>query len=508
MKIKNRVDRLIDESTLLNIPLMFQLVFRYKFLAILTIIGCMSICYHMYNKQVEVYWSSIRFANLKEKSSSPMDAISVALGSDTSDRGFSNSLAEEVKALRVSMDFTRKIAKKVMNHEYFMEMNFNPTNNKSEEFLSPSIVTECKENKDCILETLVGLIPGFYDIDDPERTGLNFVLEVGTADEGTTKALLDIVANSIRESRVDSIKLTYTDQKKSAESLVEKEKKSLEEAKYFTLIKKREILKRDIENLQYEIQVNNKLALENQSLLSIAEAKVSKSNKMIRSQIDSKGLNIDKKRAFLKVKIDNLRKDINALELLRVSHSTKEVEILDTLKEELAKSERKLKKYGNSRSLASRNEFVSKTRDEVEESEFNFDVYKNYSEKAKHKYTELLATNSALVDDLLKTKTKLEKLRPTVEFVKALEAKVIQLKLLEITTTSDLKFDNFATLPVKSKKVSRLMIFAYSVFFITFAMIAMLAMRFITDDNIYDESDLKRIFSDVDILGVSPKFEE
>ena len=109
---------------------------------------------------------------------------------------------------------------------------------------------------------------------------------------------------------------------------------------------------------------------------------------------------------------------------------------------------------------------------------------------------------------MLKTKTKLEKLRPTVEFVKALEAKVIQLKLLEITTTSDLKFDNFATLPVKSKKVSRLMIFAYSVFFITFAMIAMLAMRFITDDNIYDESDLKRIFSDVDILGVSPKFEE
>jgi hypothetical protein len=462
----------------------------------------------MYNKQVEVYWSSIRFTNLKEKSTSPMDAISVALGSDTGDRGFSNSLAEEVKALRVSMDFTRTIAKKVMDHDYFANMNFNPTNNKSDDYLAPSIVNDCKGERSCVLETLVSLIPGFYDIDDPERTGLNFVLEVGTADKKTTEVLLDIVSNSIRETRVNSIRLTYTDQRKSAEQLVEKEKEGLEEANYFTLIKRREILKRDIDNLQYEIQVNNKLALENQSLLSIAEAKVVKSNKMIQAQIDSKGLNIDKKRAFLKNKIENLRKDINALELLRVSHSTKEVEIIDSLRKELRKSEKKLKKYGNSRSLASLNEFVSKTRDEVEESEFNYDVYKNYSEKAKIKYSTLLAKNSSLVDDLLKTKTKLEKLRPTVEFLKALEAKVIQLKLLEITSTSDLKFDNFATLAVKSKKISKLMIFVYSVFFIAFSMIAILAMRFVTDDNIYDESDLKRIFPDVEILGVSPKFEE
>jgi hypothetical protein len=508
MNLTNKLERLIDESTILNIPLMFQLVFRYKYLSILAIVSCLSVCHHLYNKQVEVYWSSIRFSNLKEKSNSPMDAISVALGSDTNERGYSSSLAEEVKGLRVSMDFTRDIAHKVMKHDYFFNMNFNPTNNKSEEYLVSSLITKCEKNRECVLEELVGLIPGFYSINDPERTGLNFVLEVGTADKKTTQVLLKLISEAISESRVDSIRLTYTDQRKSAEQLVEKEKKRLEDENYLSLTKSKEILKNDIDNLQYEIQINNKLSWENKSLLSIAEAKVKKSNKMISSQIDNKELNKDKKRNFLKEKIENMRKDINALEMLRISHSTKEIEILDSLKSELKKSEMDLKNLGNSRSLASLNEFVNKTQDSVEESEFNYDVYKKYSEKAKTNYRDLLAKNSSLVDQLLFTKNKLEKLRPIVEFLKALESKVIQLKLLEITSTSDLKFDNFATFPVKSKKISKLMIFVYSFFFIVFSMLGVLCIRFITDDNIYDESDLNRIFPDVEVLGVSPKFEE
>lgn len=508
MNIKNKLDRLVDESTILNIPLMFQLVFRYKVLSVLTVVSCLSVCHYLYNKQVEVYWSSIRFSNLQEKSTSPMDAINVALGSDTGDRGYGNSLAEEVKALRVSMDFTRKIAKKVMKHDYFFNMNFNPTNNKSEDYVVSSFIENCKKDKDCLMEELVGLIPRFYSIEDPERTGLNFVLEVGTADKKTTTILLKIISDAISESRVDTIRLTYTNQRESAEQLVHKEKTKLEDENYFSLTKTKEILKNDLNNLQHEIQINNKLSWENESLLSIAQAKVKKSNKMISAQIDTKELNKDKKRNFLKEKIDNLRKDINALEMLRISHSTEEVEILDSLKGELTKSENSLKSLGNSRSLASLNEFVNKTQDSVEESEFNYDVYKNYSQKAKENYKGLLIKNSNLVDDLLSTQNRLEKLRPIVEFLKALESKVIQLKLLEITSMSDLKFDNFPTFPVKSKKISKLMIFVYSFFFIVFSMLGVLCLRFISDDNIYDESDINRIFPNVDVLGVSPKFED
>ena len=437
-----------------------------------------------------------------------MDAISVALGSEKSDRSFSSSVAEEVKALRVSMDFTRKVAKKVMKDDYFYNMNFNPTNNKTKEFFASSLIAECEKDETCLIEKLVALIPGFYSIEDPERTGLNFVLEVGTADKRTTEILLSIISDSISESRVDSIRITYTDQRKSAEQLVRKEKKRLEDEQYLALIKNKEVLRKEIDNLQSEIQISKKLSLENQSLLSIAKAKVSKSNTMIKKQIDSRELNQDKKREFLKERIDNLRKDVNALEMLRFSHSTKEIEILNSLKKELRKSENELMKMGNKRSLASLNKFVDKTQDSVEESEFNFNVYKNYSETAKENSKELTLRNSILLDNLLLTQEKLEKLRPIVDFLKALESKVIQLKLLEITSTSDLKFDNFATFPVKSKKISRLMIFVYSFFFVMFTILGALCLRFITDDNIYDEADLKRIFPDIEVLGVSPKFEE
>lgn len=508
MIFKEKINRLIDESTLINVPLMFKLLVRYKFLTFITIISCLYASFYLYNKQSEVYWSSIRFSNLQEKSSSPIDAVSAALGSDIKDRGMSSSLAEEVRALRLSMDFTINITKKLMQDSYFNQMNLNPTNKKTEKFIVSNIKEECEQEEACVMDTVVGLIPGFYSIEDPERTGLNFVLEVGTADKKTTEILLDVVAKAISASRFDAIRMTYIKQKKSAEELVEEEREVLKKMDYIGLVKKKEILKDEIGNLQYEIQTHNKLFMENQSLLSIAEARVQKGNRLIKSGVDRKGLNVDKKRRFLKSKIENLSKDINALELIRISHSTKEVEILNSLKKELRKSERSLKKLGNVRSISSLDDFVKKSKDAIEESEFNYKVYKGYSDKAKMKRKALMEKNSFLVDSFLSTKTKLEQIKPSVEFLKALEGKVIQLKLLEITSTSDLKFDNYATSPVKTKKISRLMLFVYSFFFVSFSLLTVLCARFLFDGNVYDEDDLKRMFPHIEVLGIAPKFEE
>ncbi|OUR96683.1 hypothetical protein A9Q84_10090 [Halobacteriovorax marinus] len=508
MILKEKIERLIDESTLLNIPLMFKLLFRYKFVVMATIVFCLSVCSYLYTRQVEIYWSSIRFSNMQEKSSSPMDAISVALGTDAKDGGFNNSLAEEVRALRLSMDFTRNLVNKLMEKEYFDKMDFNPTNKKSDKFIVSELKNTCEGKEDCFIEAMVRLVPGFYSIEDPERTGLNFVLEVGTADKRTTEILLDVVAKAISASRLDTIRMGYIEQTKSAEKLVAKERVSLKEKNYLGLVKKKELLKDEVTNLQYEIQIHNKLLMENQSQLTIAEAKVQKANSIIKLGVDNKGLNTDKKRNFLREKIDNLSKDINALELIRISHSTREIDILNSLKKELRKSERKLKKLGNTRSVASLNEFVQKSKIKVEENEFNYRVFKGYALKASKKAVLLKEKSTGLVDSLLSTKTKLEHMRPSVNFLKALEAKVIQLKLLEITSTSDLKFDNFATFPVKTKKITRLMLFVYTVFFIVFSLLGVLCTRFLFDDNVYDEEDLKRIFPKVNVLGTAPTFEE
>jgi len=508
MIFKEKISRLIDESTLLNVPLMFKLLFRYKFLTFLTISTCLYASYYLYNRQTEIYWSSIRFSNLQEKSSSPIDAVSVALGSDTKNRGLNSSIAEEVRGLRLSMDFTISIATALMEDPYFDEMNLNPTNKKSDAYRVSNIKEECEQEKKCILETIVGLIPGFYSIEDPERTELNFVLEVGTADKETTEILLDVVSKAINTSRFDSIRLTYVEQKKSAKTLVDQEREVLKNMNYVELVKRKEILKDEIGNLQYEIQTHNKLYMENESHLTIAEARVQKASRLIKAGVDRKGLNIDKKRRFLKEKIENLSKDINALELIRISHSTKEVEILNSLKKELRKSERRLKKLGNVRSVSSLDEFVKKSKDVIEESEFNYRVYKGYAEKAEKKTKALMERNSLLVDAFLSTKSKLEQIKPSVAFLKALEEKVIQLKLLEITSTSDLKFDNYATIPVKTKKISKLMLFVYTFFFITFSLLGVLCLRFLFDGNVYDEDDLKRMFPKIDILGIAPQFEE
>jgi len=507
----SRAKRILDENTLINISLIAKLLARYKYLSIAAVVLSIGLSLSLYHHQADRYWSSIRFTNLKDNSSSPMEAVSIALGGGNKERHGTN-VAEEIKTLRSSMDFTRKVVEKILVHEDFEKLDFNKKITKTDKFTVPAIRKSCEENnvsENCLFNFLIKALPMYYTISDPSRSGLNFVLEVGTTNELTTNVLLNTISLTIKELREESIQMTFTEQRIATENLVQQKREELEKNKYQELLKNEEILQNQISTLQLEIETQNKLYLENKSSMNIAEAKLKKVNKAIKKGINRKQLGRDKKRHFLRQKIENLTKDINALEFLATDHSVKEKDIIYQLKKERRSSERALKKLGsNKRSVAYFNDFLSKTNQKFGESELNYSVYKEYAEKAKFRYSELLKDNWSLLEKMLKLKTTLAKLRPSVEFLKALEAKVIQLRLMEITSTSDLKFDKFAAVPSKTKKIGKLMIFVYGFVLTVFTLCISLFLRFIFDDRIHDEDDLKRIFANIEIVGVAPSFKK
>ncbi len=510
MNIISRAKRILDENTIINLPLIFQLLLRYKILSVSILTLTISLVVNFYFHQADQYWSSIRFTNLKDNSSSPMEAVSMALGGDSKDRHMGSNVAEEMKTLRSSMDFTRKVVEKIMGHEEFEEMDFNQKITKTDKFKVPILQKSCEgEQESCLFHLLLKIIPDYYTISDPSRSGLHFVLEVGTTDKLTTSILLKTISLTIKELREESIQMTFSEQRIATESLVNQKRTELEKNKYQELLKNEEILQNQISTLQLEIETQNKLYLENKSSMNIAEAKLKKVNKAIKKGINRKQLGKDKKRIFLRDKIENLTKDINALEMLATDHSKREIEIIYALKKQRSKSERSLKKLGsNKRSVAFFNDFLSKTNQQFGESELNYSVYKEYADKAKFRYKELLKENWSLLEKMLKLKTTLEKLRPSVEFLRALEAKVIQLRLMEITSTSDLKFDEYAAIPTKTKKIGRLMMFVYGLIFSLLLLGVSLLLRFVFDDRIHSEDDLKRMFSNIEVVGVVPQFKK
>ena len=141
-------------------------------------------------------------------------------------------------------------------------------------------------------------------------------------------------------------------------------------------------------------------------------------------------------------------------------------------------------------------------------SEFDYKVYKKHLEKANVVLDDMTSRKKELLEAQLKLQEEMEKLRPTIEFVKALEAKLLHVKLMEETVTTDLRFDTYATPPDNSKRLGKVLLFAYTMMLWTMIVMGYLVTRYLVDDRIYDEDDLKKFVGDVPILGETPKFDD
>ena len=103
---------------------------------------------------------------------------------------------------------------------------------------------------------------------------------------------------------------------------------------------------------------------------------------------------------------------------------------------------------------------------------------------------------------------KLDDMKPNTGYLDLLEKKLISLKLLSSTITTDLVVDNIGNnIKIhKNASLSKYLVFATisSIFFI----FLLTVIRYLFDQKIYSEDDVKVFFEDLEVIGNTPEFEK
>lgn len=494
---------LLDSTTIINFPFLWKLACRYwkSSLVITALVFTVSAAFYL--TQTELYTTTVKFSDMNVKADPTMMALGTMLGNKA------QSSSADISGLRHSRDFTQRISERLFANPYFYSLNFGKSlidvRNKS----GAQLYRSCSGDKTCIYNLIAKIIPQFFNILDPERTNSNYVLQVQAADRLTASIMLKEIREALHDTRISVLKSALAGQKQVTSEMLMQNKKNLLDLEYDKKLENKAILDSQIFQLENQISSQNKIVIEHQANLSRMEARVKGTRDALKKDINFGDLSADKKRQSLEGKVESLTNDIHALEVADGGTSVKDNGIIAQLRQELKETQKQLQALKKGRhSLVSTDRFMKTTEENMDVSEFDYKVYRSHLEKATSVYNEMLKNKQVLLEAQLKLQEEMEKLRPSVEFVKALEAKLLQVKLLEETVTTDLRFDTFSTPPAFSKRLGKVLLFAYTFMALVIFLMSYLIFRYLLDDRIYDEDDLKKFVGDVVILGETPKYDD
>lgn len=460
------------------------------------------LCGVLYLKQQEIYWTSLSFSDATvDSNDSSLKLLSGIMGDNKG-----GLRASDILNLRTSVDFNRKMAQSILNSEHFNQfrLDLGIFGDKNE---SPSSIKAfCKNNNECVLQELVLRLPKFYQISDKDRNGVHFVVEVKALDELTANLFLKFISKAILDTRTEVLKSSIKDQEKMNLSMLIERKKEIDLASYYSDLEEANRLDSEYKEIQLKFERQSHLIVELQNSFSNAESNFQRSKSFLKRKVNIDELGVEKKRSDLKIKIEKLNGDINALEDIAESKTLKDREVIIQLKKELRESKSMYQLLGDNANQEGLDSFIKKTDEKIHSKEFEYSVIKDQLANAQKNYSELEVEKRDLFEKKIKIDQNIAILKPVVEFIKNLEIKVEQLKLLAATVGPDVRFDSYSNTPVPVKKIGLILLFAYVLMLQLIFVTVYLTFRFLFDERVYDLQDLENISPNLKFLGLGPKF--
>lgn len=496
----SKINHLLDGTTVINLPFFLTLFKRYGKSTMAIIFSIFLGCAALYYFQKDYFWSSVRFTDTGATVDSPVKALSLLLGDKKE-----GQRQVEIFSLHKSLEFTQRVADYLIDHPNFMLLRFDLDLFGDTNLKAQTISQNCEGNRGCIKIELMKLIPRFYSIKDVERNSIHYVLEVKALDYQTSDILLKALSTNIESNRVELLRENFIELEKLSHDLLLQKKAELTAEKYPEFLQESSRVEEALKDLDSKIEMQNKILVEQQTILSRMESKLNKTKNVLSKNIDQGEVALDKKRRDLREKIEKLTNDIHGLELYAVGFNKQDKEIVLMLKTELKHNLEELGKLGNSHGVSSYGAFFRATEQKAEINQFDYNVYREHFLNTQELYDRMQSEKKILIQEKMKLDERGEHLRPSVEFIKNLEIKVAQSSVLKETVGSDLKFDQLSV-PEKAKKLGRLIVIAYSIVLSLFFGIFYLGTRFLWDDRIYDESDLERVGVGLSVIGITPRY--
>ncbi len=492
------VSSIFSEVSILNVQFLFKLARKYLWISITIPVVVSTIAIYLYMRQYDIYLAKISFRNIAAHQDSPTMAIASLLG-EKPDR----ITANEIVGMGKSVDFLQRVAVKLVEEEDFDKMTFDSIYT-TDKVYNKTIFEDCLD-KACKVELLRELIPGFFNIDFDDQINNRFIVTVKTIDEYTTAKVIEAISEAFVEYRTESIRHSISQQRDISENLLADRKASLESIGIIEKNERKLFLEASL------IRIEEKLKLYQETLdakkieLSQTQISLKLTKKTLSSDVDESSKRQWEKYQALKVRRDLMMADITALDQAPSSATSQDQQILTDIKAELSRINDQISKLEKTKAVANFEGFKAEKGKNKDYVEFQSEVLSNQINELEMQVNEIAKKRAEVVSEIKDLSTQIEEHRPSLDYVKLLEGKLLQLKLVVGTVVSDIKFDNFVFEKRHFKRHGLLAIVPFAVIVSLFLSIIGLLVRYLFDERIIDREDFKNNFRDVEILGDVPE---
>ena len=495
----SKFNQLLNENTIVDFGLLWRLTKRYRSHLLLALGFFATFFTYNYFNQPVIYALNIPLKAVSQEPLGPTNPTQMMLG------GEGNGLSlNELKISLENYSYLKLLAESIMSDPSFFEMNFGSIK-MNNNFYGKEISLKCRKDKKCITETLINNLKELYVL-EPGITDNRFVLNVKAVNKKTVQTLTAHLTKTIEINRIQVRKYQIIKEIDSVKSLIEESRSLIQKIDGYTTLEEQEKIQNGISELKDRIRMLQQSSSQELSNVSSLESKLNENKK---TTISNLGLGSIEVEALKKnqARLAEIRQNIIILSNIPVEKRTAADNlIIEQLMAEKTSLQKQLPADKKRKDIELKDSFAANQRTKTSDFEFDYQVSKTKMAKINADLEQAKQELGKLLEKKIENENKVVGLKSDMEFLKNLEAKQMSLKLISATMTSDVFFEDSNPFATEYRQSSYLKIIIFSFSITLFLHILSIIIRFLYDDKIYGEDDLKSKFANLDFIGEVPKF--
>lgn len=494
-----KLSQLLNESTIVEFKLLWKLVRRYRSHFFAAVVLSLAIFVYTYSQQPIIYAVNVPIKVVANHTVAHDLSALVPV---------ENGATLNVNELKISLDnftFMKSFAKLVVKDPSFEKFNLGSTL-ANKKISGKKIKTTCGNDNNCVVDAVASALKPLFSIEQG-LTENRFVLSVNAIDRNTVQVITPILMKAIDENRIHVRQYLVLKEIQSVSNLIAESRSIMQKMDGYQALEDQEKLQSNIDSQKEELKILQYNATQEQANFKALESR------MLENRRSTNGRNIsstDEYDSIVKgqARLIELSQNLAILTTIPAEKRSKADNlIIEQLKEEKDRLIKTLPSAATRRSLQLNENFLEGQRSKAGDIEFDYIVSKNKLEKLTSDYEEGKEELEQMLEEKINSENKVVGLKTDLEFLKNLEAKLMSLKLLNASMTSDLYFEDTSSLASEFRQSSYIKLMLFSFGITMFIYLLSLIIRFLFDDRIYGEEEIRGHLKGLDFVGEVPKFD-
>lgn len=495
----DKFNQLLNENTILDFRLLWKLSLRYRsHLIIAVVFFCAVFSFNYYNQPI-IYAVNV-----------PLKAIANhTVANDLSSLlPVDNANAINLSELKISMEnfsFLKSYAELTVQDPQFNSLNFGAINTNNDIYGS-ELKKKCAKNLDCLVDQLANNLRGSFSVDQG-LTENRFILTVNAKDKQTVQKLTSILLKAIELNRVHVRQYLVLKEIQSVGNLITESRSIMQKMDGYKALEDQEKLQNNISDLKDRIRMLQSSASLEMANVSTLESRLAENRRSTRKKGAGSREEFERIQK-LQSRFVDIKQNISILSNIpEESRSESDKLIIAQLKEEHLRLSKIIPPEPYRKTMELAESFIEGQRGKSGDFEFDYLVAKNKLEKLNQDYEASKLELNEMLQEKILNENKVIGMKADLDFLKNLEAKLMSLKLLNATMTSDLFFEDVSSVAREFRRSSYVKIFLFSFSITLFLYFISILMRYFMDDRIYGEEEIRSHLRNLDFIGEVPVFD-